>query len=468
MAFLNLILSSLISLNANASFSKANDIFSHGLSSESNVKTLAKELEKEGFYFSLVPWLKETIVSKEGRLSKDFDEILDEVILKVGLEQFETMQATMLSRSSSSLIKYILAKKKVNAMDFKGALDTISGVSDESSIYPFALNLKGTVLSALSDHSKALKAFEECVDESQSKFKKEKNDAKKKQLSMNRDYCTAGIARVYYAKKDYTKADLKYLDVPKESMVWPEILFEEAWNSFYLENYNRTLGKLVTYKAPVLEFIFNPEIDVLRSFTYFKMCLWEDSKKAADEFQKQFLESAKEVRLLLLEKSKDYEWFFHVGLGAKTVNTRSSLLNLMLHSISKEPALRDLKDAINHATDEYQKIKNLPNTKLKNAMIKNLGDVMTLQRRTFGGFVKKRLINKYAILFNAFQDLSFIKLEILEKKKQDILSDRTETGKRGDIKYIKRNEKQYFWSFNGEFWADELGDYVFALRSECN
>ena len=32
---------------------------------------------------------------------------------------------------------------------------------------------------------------------------------------------------------------------------------------------------------------------------------------------------------------------------------------------------------------------------------------------------------------------------------------------------VERNEKQYFWDFNGEFWADELGDYVFALKSEC-
>ena len=28
-------------------------------------------------------------------------------------------------------------------------------------------------------------------------------------------------------------------------------------------------------------------------------------------------------------------------------------------------------------------------------------------------------------------------------------------------------KKQYFWNFNGEFWADELGDHVFSLKSEC-
>ena len=30
-----------------------------------------------------------------------------------------------------------------------------------------------------------------------------------------------------------------------------------------------------------------------------------------------------------------------------------------------------------------------------------------------------------------------------------------------------RRDDQYYWSFNGEFWNDELGDYVFGLESQC-
>jgi hypothetical protein len=65
--------------------------------------------------------------------------------------------------------------------------------------------------------------------------------------------------------------------------------------------------------------------------------------------------------------------------------------------------------------------------------------------------------------------MSYIKLEILALRKERLYQVESESkkSKRGDIKYIQRNDKQYFWTFNGEFWADELGDYVFALRSEC-
>ena len=63
--------------------------------------------------------------------------------------------------------------------------------------------------------------------------------------------------------------------------------------------------------------------------------------------------------------------------------------------------------------------------------------------------------------------MSYIKLEVLAQRKAKLYSFDETDRSRGDLKYIERNEKQYFWDFNGEFWADELGDYVFALKSEC-
>jgi hypothetical protein len=65
--------------------------------------------------------------------------------------------------------------------------------------------------------------------------------------------------------------------------------------------------------------------------------------------------------------------------------------------------------------------------------------------------------------------MSYIKLEILARKKDQIYQKRRSYGfrSRGDIQNLKRTDKQYFWTFNGEFWADELGDYVFSLKTEC-
>ncbi len=99
----------------------------------------------------------------------------------------------------------------------------------------------------------------------------------------------------------------------------------------------------------------------------------------------------------------------------------------------------------------------------------NLKVLLDEYRSVLGAYVRAGLVSKYAELYSAFEGMSYIKLEILALRKEKLYQSADEVGdrKRGDIKYIERNDKQYFWTFNGEFWADELGDYVFALRSEC-
>jgi hypothetical protein len=116
---------------------------------------------------------------------------------------------------------------------------------------------------------------------------------------------------------------------------------------------------------------------------------------------------------------------------------------------------------------EYRLAKSLTDSSFKNRVIQNLSQTLKFQRDIAGAYVRKRLLAKYTELYKSFQQMSYIKLEVLSQKKRQLYLDKNTSRNRGDIKYLKRNEKQYFWSFNGEFWADELGDYVFALRSEC-
>ena len=77
------------------------------------------------------------------------------------------------------------------------------------------------------------------------------------------------------------------------------------------------------------------------------------------------------------------------------------------------------------------------------------------------------LINNHKICGTISYDNFIMHATLLAQKKALLYSFDKKERSRGDIKYIQRNEKQYFWNFNGEFWADELGDYVFALKSEC-
>ena len=101
-------------------------------------------------------------------------------------------------------------------------------------------------------------------------------------------------------------------------------------------------------------------------------------------------------------------------------------------------------------------------------MGKNLFSALTLQRDLIGAYVRQNL-NQYAYQINkTFEQMTYVKLEILRRRKTELMTTQVDVKRdRGSVKYLKRTSKQYFWNFNGEFWADELGDYVFALKSEC-
>jgi hypothetical protein len=144
------------------------------------------------------------------------------------------------------------------------------------------------------------------------------------------------------------------------------------------------------------------------------------------------------------------------------------ILDKILKSVRKDAAYIEMKSALTAAIAEYHKLTKLSNTSLNQNLEKNVKTLADEYRSALGAYVRAGLVSKYAELYSAFQGMSYIKLEVLAQRKERLYqTDVIESGKRGDVKYIDRNDKQYFWNFNGEFWADELGDYVFALRSEC-
>lgn len=464
-----LVLTFLIIPTTWASYEVADKNYGQGSISLSAYRRAILDLVNDGYYYSTVPWMKDYLVKNDQGLDAQMEAALDSMLYHTGVKPFETLPETMLRRSRSGNIRYILAKRLFKKGKSQEALTELSGINADHPAYPFISNLKATIQSQLGNHKEAETLFRDCIRASERRMNRVASATQKNQLVTNRDYCVAGIARVQFATEDYKKADFYYLDISKDSFVWPEILFEEAWSSYYLKNYNRTLGKLISYKAPVFDFIFKPEVEVLKSLTYLKMCLYDDAKKTADDFYSKLLKPSRDLRSFLLSRGKDYRYYYN--LMADHEDNKSAplpILDNILKSIRKDAAYLEMKSALTSAIGEYNLLRKKSGTSMNLSLIKNVKTLADEYRTTLGAYVRAGMVSKYAELFSAFQGMSYIKLEVLAQRKEQLYQSDVEQGKkRGDVKYIERNDKQYFWTFNGEFWADELGDYVFALRSEC-
>ena len=217
-----------------------------------------------------------------------------------------------------------------------------------------------------------------------------------------------------------------------------------------------------------MDYIFNPEIEILRALTFLELCLWNDTKRVVNKFYDKYRKPHQQLKIFLKKHKKNYKYYYLLSKTASRGKKGGSrLLNKMLQSVLRDPAFMELFESFHAGKSEIRYIKQMKNRKFARILKVNLKESLLLQRNLIGAYVRKSLHLMSNMVNKNMLDMSYIKLEVLSRKK-DVLYEIT-SGKRnrGDIKNLTRNDKQYFWNFNGEFWADELGDYVFSLKSEC-
>ena len=430
-----------------------------------NLEELFVKMVDAKLYYSALPVIKTILAENSRTISSSTEKAISLLVQVVGVKQFESLPVRFLEKGNSSTLNYIVAKKFFRDGKHQSALNFLSKINSRHFIYPFAMNMQGTIYSVEKDYTKAYTSFSLCIRSSNLSLSNQREGHRQR---LNRDYCVLGKARVQYAQRNYDHADLLYLDLPKSSPVWPEVLFEEAWNSYYQKNYNRSLGKLVSYKAPVFNYFFNPEVEVLRALSFMKLCLYSDAKKTVGDFNSLYYNDTKSFRKLMGRLGKNLKKYFALIYHfEKSGKAPSKLIKILLKNIRKEQLYTELRQQLQGSLREIDRAKSNNRGAFRTFLLRNLQDTAKSYQQITGGFIRSRLVSFYAQLYKSFEGMSYIKLEVLAQRKAKLYSFDETDRSRGDLKYIERNEKQYFWDFNGEFWADELGDYVFALKSEC-
>ncbi len=380
---------------------------------------------------------------------------------------------------------FSLGKAAILKDDMNRALEYLNQVKGESRLYPFSLEIRGTALSIQGRVEEAIDDFRDCqkyaplviteLDLDSPRYRSQTNESKDLVAR-----CTADEARAWYQGEKFEEAEKAYDRIPKASRVWPEILFEQAWNAFAKREFNRTLGKLVTYKAPALDFVFNSEVEVLRAQTYLSLCLYDDTQKAIDDFNSRYTDIGREVKHFVEANATNLDAFYQ--LGARTLkdarNTKDPIGQLANRFV-RGPYFVDLaaQDAsLEKERGVIQGFARMTGANGNSGLSAFLTEVLKWRRKTIhqlgGAYVKNSLIDHHSVLVADFEKISFIRLEMLGRAKDKLIR-KTMSAKAEDEERTRgvvrpsRKDNQMFWTFNGEFWNDELGDYIFGLESEC-
>jgi len=369
--------------------------------------------------------------------------------------------------SERGYFQYAAARTSWLKGDYAEAMGVLSaGLEGGARMRAELLQLRGTLKALSGAVASAAEDFEAC-----------ENAAKSGSDLRNR--CIASRARSLYELGRYQEADRVFDGVSKQSLVWPEILFEQAWNSYRKAEYNRSLGKLVSYRSPALSFVYNPEVDVLRAQSYLALCLYADANDEVNDFNDRYADINDEVKKLVDRHGMRLEAYFDEGKAVASVSLSSRKpLHKLMNRFVRSASFQDWVRSERELGVEMGNIRVFASAGAQaepgfGSFPQFLGKVLAFRQKAIrelgGAFVRNSLIDYHNDLISQFEKVAFIKLEMLSRFKQQLLGQKSrevERG-RGNVRPSRRDD-QYFWSFNGEFWNDELGDYVFGLESECN
>lgn len=447
-------------------FEKLQELYKSG---RYTYKSMATSLYQQKLYFSSLQFVK-AFYMKEKKSDVFMDRLLEVLLVKAGTEALGDMPSDVLDPINSSTVKIILGRRAFYDKNFEQAYKYLNQIPDNHRLSPDAYILKGSMASLKNQKSEAFQSFTDC----RKLAIQLKSDAKESKLKRYYDtlseLCTINKARVAFKHQEYQKSVDYYEQVPKVSYYWPYILLEMSWAHYHLENYNRVQGLLVTYKSPLLTSYFFPEAEILKSLAYFRMCLWDDSLKVIDLYYNVYRDRSIHLKNLLIKHKDSHTFFYdfiHTDLK-KNEKVNPFIRNLVI-MVRKKVKYHLDKNSYNWAVAEFKTLQELPSGELKTLLQTKVREEAYYRKAKINYFTKKLFFDFLNQIFRFSRELFNLRLEILSSQRHMLYKNEkfSEARERGSLYEVKRSSSQYVFGFNGEFWADELGDYSFGLKSNC-
>ncbi|MBF0205819.1 MAG: hypothetical protein HQK53_02925 [Oligoflexia bacterium] len=406
----------------------------------------------ESFLLGIINRIPAKVVSNE------LEKLLNSFLFKKGTRYLQKSFADKMEKNNSNVARYLSARNYFIQGKIEAAINSIRLVSEEYSVKALAVNLEASALSLLERYDEAIERYGECLSTNKRFLQQLSNDEffhqERTTLEINQELCLLGMARTFYAVGEYDKAYFIYMSISKNSYLWPTAVFEEAWNSYKLEDINRTLGKLAILSLPILEKRINSEAAVLKVNSYIKFCMWEEVKSSINRYRNQYSNY-----LQLLRKWSNQR------------KSQDETVGVLLNGIVSKPAWNILNRSLKEAEYELSQIQGSDlKSNYKNVLIANINNFIKNQKKIAENYLEITVENKISETEYVLVTLNHL---YTSKHVNQVSSGGVETREnsgenKGENMSLVLRKDEYRWNFNGELWGDELGDYVYKIRSNCH
>ena len=430
--------------------------------------SMSEVLEKKKYYYSsLNEFFKETY---DRVIIKDDLKRLEDLLYYTGIELLEDYEPSLLQKYPTSSTRFILGRQASQKKNYKKALELFAMVHPDHRYYPEGKLLEAQVYDQMGNPKKRLESYNACIDSAQKQENSALNEKIKRYYRMVNEICLVNKARHHFKVEEYKESLEAYTKIPKKSYKWPYLLLEMAWVYYQMGDYNRTLGLLTTYKSPLLDTYFFPEAEYLAALSYFRLCLYEDSMTIINQFYQIYRPRFQALESVLRKNRHSQKYFYDLMFKrGNELDKHADFVKKILTRMKKQTRFSLDFNAIHKINQEMKRINQNEKPVIKNLLIPHLLEVRDNMTAKINYNAKTDIFQFLEQVPFLSSELFKLNLEIIARKKDLVYSNRKLIAdrSRGDYSNVKRSKFEYFWTFQGAFWADELGDYSLGLKSNC-
>ncbi len=390
------------------------------------------------------------------------DTILNYAISRVNVNDFPAKRKDM--------IYFRLGEIREKAGEYGKASDLFGRVNPGSSYYYQALFNKGLAELEGKQPDLALGTYRRMLD----------LRSRAPVTDTNRVAAQLAIARALYQKQDFEGAIEAYAQIPRDTVMWHDAIFEQSWAMLRAARFRSALSNFQSLHSQYYEDFYMPESLLLRAIVYLYICKYEEIDKVLTLFEKTYGPVRRQVTDFMKQNSDPNIYFSELEKAYIMKRTERSM-NLRLpflvtRNLLSEGDIKRSMTYLRRINDEKERIEAnnaFRATPIGQYAVKILSNRIKNTKITTGEMAKAHLLNMRDELRDLYEQAGFIRYEMINGKKEVIkkkIAGKDETEEqiddKIDRKFYIQNGYEYY-PFRGEYWLDEIGNYHYLGKQSC-
>ena len=283
-----------------------------------------------------------------------------------------------------------------------------------------------------------------------------------------------GQARSLYQAERFEASIGVYRSIPRDTKYWHDSLMENSWNYLRAGKFRSALSNFQTLHSRFYQDRYQPESLILRGYVYLYICKYYELEKVLDLFRALYLPTLREARQAL-KWGRLYDSYFRAADPER--GGSSALSPVILDQVMKNARFRGYLDYLQKLREEQSRWRSLPEAWKRDRVGRSAAYILKARvsstRKRAGRLVRRILSDIRSELEKLSTSEEYLRYDMLRGKRER-LKKKIARKYTGSLKIDEKLSRDYFvqngyeyWPFEGESWLDELGNYHYLGRHNC-